>query len=415
MEVHLFGPVTVSADGRRIDIGGPLHQLIVAILVTAGGRHVRAESLRDQIWSPDDSEARQLKDPRARMYELVSDVRRALSRAGYDGQQLLRRQNQGYSFVVERDKVDLFRFHDLLLRADQALKASGDDAAVELFRDAFRQWGGAETFRDRAEPFAGLNEAWAGHQRMRLTEIYQAALARCAEAELRLGRHRELIAELQELSSVDPFNEHVAGLLMAALYGAGRFKDALDVFTQVRQRLFEELGNEPGAALQDLHRRMLNRDAALSHATPSGGTDRTSIPVTSPTKAVDPYPVEGAQAMDTFNNNANDHATVGFQASVVRGHVYATSPTSGNGLDQSVRKLRRKLQEAHSSGKVSRQTMSAAEAELATAQSHLGGADGTDIDGLIASLENFQRLVDDIDELVDLADVVIDTAQRAGR
>jgi hypothetical protein len=78
-----------------------------------------------------------------------------------------------------------------------------------------------------------------------------------------------------------------------------------------------------------------------------------------------------------------------------------------------LRKLSRRLQAAHISGKVSAQTMSAAEAELTLAHSHLDGTDGTDVDGLVAALENFQRLVDGVDELVGLAGVVIDAAQRA--
>jgi DNA-binding SARP family transcriptional activator len=410
MKIRLFGPVTVEADGNRADIGGPLQQLVLAILASIGGHHVPADTLIDQIWPLDDPDTRRPQDPRRRLHELIYDVRIALSRVGRDGQATLVQRNQGYCLAVDRDGVDLLRFHDLRHRADDRIAASDDGEAVRLFRDAFRLWGGDGDFQHRAEPFAGLSGTWVRHQRVQLGEAHRTAVVHCAEAELRLGRHRQLIPELVGLSSADPLNEHVAGLLMCAYYGAGQTDKALEVYARFRERFIADIGNEPGAQLRELHRRVLKGDPGLSLAAPPGRTSRISEPAGSSTVTARQLLSREEQTVNNVNK-AEAGATVWVQAGVMHGDVNNAPRSPEPSLNRRVRTLGRELRTAHRDGRVSGQTATAAEAELNRALACLE-TDGTDIDGFVAALENVQRLADGADRLVDLVDDVIDAAHR---
>jgi len=311
MDIRLFGPVTVSIDGNPVNVGRPLHKLLVAILASAGGRHVPTDSLIDQMWPLDAPEPRRSRDPRQRLYEVISDVRTALPKAGRNGKTMLSQGDQGYSLSVGRSEVDLLRFHDLWHRADDALERSADKQAVDLYRRAFREWGGDSTFPHRPEPYAGLTGVWVAHQRAQLGQTYRTALVHCAEAELRIGRHGRPVPELLALSADDPGNEQVAALLMRAYYGAGQIHRALEIYAQFRERLVADVGNEPGAPLQELHRRVLNRDPALSLASPPDRANRASEPADSSADTADPRPYQKEEAMDKYVNRAGGHANVG--------------------------------------------------------------------------------------------------------
>ena len=97
----------------------------------------------------------------------------------------------------------------------------------------------------------------------RLEERRLAVLEERIEAELAAGRRGDLIAELEPLVAEFPLRERLRGLLMVALYRAGRQAEALDVYQDARRTLVDELGIEPGRELRDFHQRMLNQDPAL--------------------------------------------------------------------------------------------------------------------------------------------------------
>jgi DNA-binding SARP family transcriptional activator len=421
MEIRLLGPVTVNVNGDRVHISGRLQQLVVGILASSGGCHTPTDTLIDQIWPLDDPDARRPQDPRRRLHELVYDVRRALNDAGYEAQSPLVQRHQGYTLAVERDKVDLLRFHHLCRQADDAVARSADDEAVTQFRDAFRLWGGEGIFQHRAEPFAGLSGAWVQHQRVRLGKEYWAAIMHCAEAELRLGRHRQLVPELLGLSVAEPHDEHVAGLLMCAYYGAGQIDKAMEVYPQFRARSVADLGAEPSARLAEIHRRVLTRDPELPVAVPLADTIHTpAVAAGSPTTPAPESPASERPAgeervMNTYNNIAKDDAQVTFQAGEMHGDFHAAPPPAEHRLGAGVRKVRKQLRDAQRAGKLSDGTATAAKDELNRALSHLDPADDPDIDGLVAALEDFQRRVDGVDDLVDLADELIDAARRDRR
>ena len=121
----------------------------------------------------------------------------------------------------------------------------------------------------RGEPLADF--AYAGFfdaERARLDELTLVAIETRAEADLVLGRHGELVGELEALCREHPLRERLWELLMLALYRAGRQAEALRAYTEIRDRLVDELGIDPGPALRELEARILAQDPSLGRSRP---------------------------------------------------------------------------------------------------------------------------------------------------
>jgi class 3 adenylate cyclase len=129
--------------------------------------------------------------------------------------------------------------------------------------DALALWRGPALADFRYEP-------WAQGETARLDELRLAAVEERIEAELARGRHAQLVSELEALVREQPLRERLRVQLMLALYRCGRQAEALALYQETRRLLVEEVGIEPGAELQDLHRRVLNQDPALAPPPPSG-------------------------------------------------------------------------------------------------------------------------------------------------
>ena len=111
----------------------------------------------------------------------------------------------------------------------------------------------------------------------RLTELRSLAEEERISSDLALGRHHEVIGELESLTTADPLRERLWGMLMLALYRSGRQADALAAYTRARDLLSEQLGIDPSRGLQRLHARILAQDPGLSlatgHAAVAGGPE----------------------------------------------------------------------------------------------------------------------------------------------
>jgi tetratricopeptide (TPR) repeat protein len=130
---------------------------------------------------------------------------------------------------------------------------------VSLLRDALALW--------RGMPLADFAyDEFAQREIGRLSELRLTALEQRIDAELELGRHEDVIAELESLVAENPLRERLRAELMVALYRAGRQAEALDAYQQLRRALVAELGLEPGEELQRLHKSILRRDSALRAA-----------------------------------------------------------------------------------------------------------------------------------------------------
>jgi hypothetical protein len=162
----------------------------------------------------------------------------------------------GYLLRVRPGALDTARFEELTTEARRALASGAADTAASLLRQALGLWRG-EAFGEFLDTDFGAAEA------DRLTELRLAAQEDRLEANLQLGRHRELVAELEGLVRDQPLRERLWAQLLLALYRSGRQADALLAYQRARSVLVEELGIDPGAELRRLHAAILAQDPGL--------------------------------------------------------------------------------------------------------------------------------------------------------
>ena len=231
MEFRLLGPLEVVADGKR-SFGIEAHKprALLALLLFHANEIVPGERLIEDLW---DGQAPTSASKLVQTY--VSQIRREL------GRDRIVRKGPGYLISVQPDELDLERF--------ERLRVASPREALELWRGA---------------PLADFAyDAWAQPEIARLTEAHLGALEDRIDLDLAVGRHAELIPELEALVGANPLRERLRGQLMLALYRCGRQAEALAVYRDGRGRLVEELGIEPSAALQQLERAILRQDDSL--------------------------------------------------------------------------------------------------------------------------------------------------------
>ncbi len=244
----MLGSIEAFTGATTIDVGHARQRGVLAALLVDAGDVVRTDQLVERVWG-----TRPPQRAQPTLYSYLSRLRRVLTSPS--GAPLLHRRAGGYQLAVDRSAVDLHRFRDLCARARST---SDDEAAADLLGAALDLWRG-NAFADLDTPFFNLQRHAAAQERL------AAKLDRC-DVRLRLGHHGELLAELLTRAEAHPLDERAAGQYMLALFRSGRAGDALAQYRLTRRRLKEELGADPGAALQQLHERMIAADPAL-HAT----------------------------------------------------------------------------------------------------------------------------------------------------
>jgi DNA-binding SARP family transcriptional activator len=243
MEFRILGPLEVEEGGRPIALGGLKQRMLLALLLLTPNRPVSVDRLLDALWGGDPPGAA----PNALQYH-VSQLRKALA----DGAPIVT-QESGYLIQLDPEQLDLLRFERLVAAAESV----DPDRASQLLAEALGLWRG-EPLSDLADDVLSQAEA------QRLGAGRLAALERRIDADLALGRHAQLVPELEALVRTHPLHEGLVGALMRALYGAGRQADALDVYRTTRHTFDTELGIEPSPFLRELERAILRHDAELS-------------------------------------------------------------------------------------------------------------------------------------------------------
>jgi DNA-binding SARP family transcriptional activator len=241
LEFRILGPLEVVERGRVLTLGGPKQRALLALLLTNANEVVSSDRLIDELWGvePPINAANTLQFH-------ISRLRKTLATNA------IVTREPGYVLRVGPDELDLFRFERLV---DDAHASPAD--AGRLLRDALRLWRGPALTDVAHESFAQV-------EALRLEELRLVALERRIDADLALGVHAELVAELESLVRAHPLRERFRGQLMLALYGSGRQADALDVYRQTRHLLISELGVEPSPSLQELERAILQHDRSLT-------------------------------------------------------------------------------------------------------------------------------------------------------
>jgi predicted ATPase/DNA-binding SARP family transcriptional activator len=246
VELRVLGPLElVQDDGSAVSLAVKQKRLLAA-LAAQPGKVRTVDSLVEALW-PD----RLPRDPAKVLQLYVSRLRAALA-AGIS----IRTEDSGYVLELAEDTLDSLAFERLLVEARAASGEGNAAVALSLLERSLSLWRGP-AFGDLAY------EDWARAEAERLEECRLLALEERLEAQLRVGRHDEVLAGLRELAIAHPLRERLQGQLMLALYRSGRQAEALDVYASVRSRLREELGLEPGPLLRELQRRILQHDSEL--------------------------------------------------------------------------------------------------------------------------------------------------------
>jgi predicted ATPase/DNA-binding SARP family transcriptional activator len=251
LQIELLGPVEARVDGRAVALGGQRPRTLLAVLALMGGRVVTTDRLIDELWG---------EDPPARARDSlqmhVSRLRKALSEAGGDGGRLVN-QADGYLLDVQPGECDVDRWQQALEQARRARVGGEPQAARERIDEALGVW--------RGQSLGGVStNSLLAAERARLEEERLAAIIEGIELDLELGRHGELLGQLDALVIAHPFKERLVELQMLALYRCGRQADALAVFQAARRRFVDELGIEPAQPLRELHENVLTHSAELS-------------------------------------------------------------------------------------------------------------------------------------------------------
>ena len=249
MLFKVLGNLAIEGDsGSSVAVTGQMRRLLLGILLATPNRALSFDELAESMWGEDQPEA---PDPAIRVH--VSRLRSDLG----DGESTLVTRSPGYLLRIGPDELDAQIFERLVQEADRSLANGAFGVASDKLRSGLSLWRGSAY-----EPF--LYEAWAQPEIRRLSELHKYAVEQRIETDLHLGRHDQLVPELESLIAVDPLREKLWGQLMIALYRAGRQGDALRTFGRARDTLLSDLGVDPSADLKQLELRILNQDPSLS-------------------------------------------------------------------------------------------------------------------------------------------------------
>lgn len=250
MEFRILGPVEVLDEGSNIVPTAPKPRQVISLLMLRRNGVVRTDEFIDELWEGG--------PPTSAMTTLqtyIYKLRKILLERS--AEEMLSTRPGGYTLSIPDSSIDLHRF-ERDAAAGQARLESGDPAeAARTLKGALAMWRGQALADIELGPLLSSYATRLGEQRSRALELR-------IDADLRLGRHRELISELKSLVLTQPLHEHLHISLMIALYRSGRRHEALETYRTLHANMIEELGLEPSRELKELHQ-------ALLSDTPPGG------------------------------------------------------------------------------------------------------------------------------------------------
>jgi YVTN family beta-propeller protein len=245
MEYRVLGPLEVRDGDRSIPLAGAKQRALLAVLLVNAGRLVSRDRLIDELWG-----GQPLETAVHSIHVYVSRLRKLLP------PETLLTRPPGYLLELEPEELDARRFERLLTEGRKRLADGDAEHAARVLQEALALWRGPALAEFAFEPFA---RAEIG----RLDELRLAAVEERLEADLALGRHADVVGELEALIAQNPRRERLRAQLMLALYRSGRQVEALEGYRAARRTLIDELGIEPSVELQRLERLILIQEKAL--------------------------------------------------------------------------------------------------------------------------------------------------------
>lgn len=251
MKFEVLGPLRVHEEGVAAHVAGPMLRTLLGILLCRANARVSADVLVDALWAgqADPGAAKKLHLHVHRLRRMLGDPDR------------VRFEHSGYLLRVHPGELDAECFEVLLAEGAKAVEEGEPARGAEVIRKALELW--------RGEPYGDVADvALLRAEIERLAERRLTGLEELHAAELACGRHSVVVGELVDLVEQYPLRERPRGLLMTALYRAGRRAEALEAYRRTRVTLVEELGIEPGRELQRLQQAILASDPALDSVAP---------------------------------------------------------------------------------------------------------------------------------------------------
>jgi DNA-binding SARP family transcriptional activator len=248
LEFCLLGPVAVCRGGVALPVPRGKQRAVLAVLLLNAGRIVSVDELAEALWgtAPPPSAPATVRNYVKRLRRVLQDTNQA---------RIVTRP-PGYMIRADPAELDVAQFEILLQGARKAARSALWETAADQARAALALW--------RGEPLADVKSAALALRDVpRLAGLRLQAAELRMDAELRLGRHADVVTELERMAAAHPLREHVHALLMLSLYRDSRQAEALAAYQHARRMLRNELGAEPGTELRELHQRILTTDPSL--------------------------------------------------------------------------------------------------------------------------------------------------------
>jgi len=258
--VRVLGPVAIERQGQRAALGGPQARALLALLLVRRGEVVSTEWLIDGLWgeTPPPSARAQVQNRVCRLRSVIC--------VEPVGALALETVGTGYRLCVPPGLLDLDLFRGNVDSAETYLRQGLTSQAAAVLRDALGTW------RDR--PYADVDLPVVQEAAKHLAVLRLVAVERWVAAELSGGAAGAVLPELDRLVAEHPYHERLRAHLMTALCMSGRAAEALAVYRDGRHRLAQDLGVEPSAELQSLHRQILGGRQLDGYPAVSGQGER---------------------------------------------------------------------------------------------------------------------------------------------
>jgi DNA-binding SARP family transcriptional activator/DNA-binding XRE family transcriptional regulator len=239
LRIDVLGPLAVRRGPAVITVVSPMLRKLLCVLALQPGREVGFEEIIDTLW-----EGSAPRTCRQLVHTYVGGLRKLLDN------ETLPRTAQGYRLVMDAGQSDAAEFGELVTRAGRAAADGAALPAWQLYAEAVNCWRG---------PLLAGAGAWlqVHPAAIALTGRRTAAVLAWAELGLSLGKYGPLVPVLRSLAVEQPLHEGLAARLMLALAGAGQQAEALAVYQDLRDRLSDELGVDPGPEIASAHLRVL--------------------------------------------------------------------------------------------------------------------------------------------------------------
>jgi SARP family transcriptional regulator, regulator of embCAB operon len=247
---EIMGPVRViDGEGQRT-IKAQKVEILLAVLLVRYNQVVAVDQLIREIWGEEPP-----RSVTAALYVYVSQVRKFLKRPGREDGPVLTKP-PGYMLYLGSDGLDLCGFDKLVRDGREHFRSQNFETAGRIFENALSLCRGPLLDGVCRGPILRGFQTWFNEARLECMEMLM-------DARLALGRHRELISDLYRLGTEHPLRETFHRQLMLALYRSDRQAEALQVYQRARRTLNDELGLEPGRALQEVQHAILTADSRL--------------------------------------------------------------------------------------------------------------------------------------------------------